>query len=331
MANRDIVNSLYKVMKLPTIVAPMFLISGPDLVIAAAKAGIIGCFPTPNARTINDLEAWLEKIESQLKGTKHEGMFAINMIVHKSYDRFEAEMALVERYQPKFVITALGSPKRVLERVHAFGGKVFADVINMEQARKAIAAGVDGLILVCSGAGGHTGKYSPFSFVEEVREFYNGPLIVGGAMQSARSIAALITLGADFAYMGTRFIGCPESLVVDDYRDMLVNSSMEDIVTSDAVSGVMANWLKASLNQSGFDVSENKGNAEIDFSDIQGEGKAWKNTWGAGHGVGATKQIETVKEIVDSLANEFEVLKPSIETKLSCWPLPLEKEGKHND
>ncbi|ALS31837.1 nitronate monooxygenase [Pseudoalteromonas translucida KMM 520] len=320
MTDRAIVSSLYDSMKLPTIVAPMFLISGPDLVIAAAKAGIIGCFPTPNARTINDLEEWLEKIKSELKGTKQEGMWAINMIVHKSYDRFEAEMALVERYKPKFVVTALGSPTRVLDRVHAFGGKVFADVINMEQAKKAIAAGVDGLILVCSGAGGHTGKYSPFSFVEEVRRFYDGPLIVGGAMQSARSIAALIALGADFAYMGTRFIGCPESLVVDEYRDMLVSSSMDDVVTSDVVSGVMANWLKASLSKAGFDLKSKKGSTEIDFSDIQGEGKAWKDTWGAGHGVSATQNIETVKEIVDSLVDEFALLQPNLANELSRWP-----------
>src|SRR5699024_7078859 len=177
------------------------------------------------------------------------------------------------------------SPKRVLDRVHAFGGKVFADVINAEQAKKAVEAGVDGLILVCSGAGGHTGKYTAFAFVEEVRRFYDGPIIVGGAIQSAKSIAALLALGADFAYMGTRFISCPESLVNDEYRSMLVDSTMSDIVTSDVVSGVMANWLKASLEKSGFDLKSSKGSTEIGFSDIHGEGKAWKDTWGAGHGV----------------------------------------------
>ncbi|PCI53925.1 MAG: nitronate monooxygenase [Gammaproteobacteria bacterium] len=329
MADREIVYSLYNSMTLPVIVAPMFLISGPDLVVAAAKSGIIGCFPAPNARTISILEEWLNKIELELKDTEREGLWAINMIVHKSYDRFEAEMELVERYKPKFVVTALGSPKRVIDRVHAFGGKVFADVINMEQARKAIAAGVDGLILVCSGAGGHTGKYSPFSFVEEVRRFYDGPLIVGGAMQSARSIAALIALGADFAYMGTRFISCPESLVIDDYRKMLISSSMEDVVTSDAVSGVMANWLKDSLSNAGFDVTTKKGSTDIDFSNIQGGGKAWKNTWGAGHGVGATEHIETVREIVDSLFSELSTLKSSLDTKISSWPKSL--KDCHND
>lgn len=322
MANRDIVSTLYERMRLPVIVAPMFLISGPDITIAAAKAGIIGCFPAPNARTIDILEEWLDQIATELHGTEYEGMWAMNMIVHKSYDRFEAELALVERYKPKFVVTALGSPKRVLDRVHAFGGKVFADVINAEQAEKAVAAGVDGLILVCSGAGGHTGKYSAFAFVEEVRRFYDGPIIVGGAIQSAKSIAALLALGADFAYMGTRFISCPESLVTDDYRNMLVDSKMSDIVTSDVVSGVMANWLKASLEKSGFDLKSAKGSTEIDFSDIHGESKAWKDTWGAGHGVSATECIESVAEVVDSLATQLNTLKPELEHKLSAWPKP---------
>ncbi len=320
MANRDIVSTLYDRMRLPVIVAPMFLISGPDLTIAAAKSGIIGCFPAPNARTIDVLEVWLDKIEAELKDTEYEGMWAMNMIVHKSYDRFEAELALVERYKPKFVVTALGSPKRVLDRVHAFGGKVFADVINAEQAKKAVAAGVDGLILVCSGAGGHTGKYTAFAFVEEVRRFYDGPIIVGGAIQSAKSIAALLALGADFAYMGTRFISCPESLVTDDYRNMLVDSTMSDIVTSDVVSGVMANWLKASLEKSGFDLKSAKGSTEIDFSDIHGEGKAWKDTWGAGHGVSATECVESVAEVVDSLSIELNTLKSDLNNKLSEWP-----------
>lgn len=320
MADREIVSSLYKKMKLPVIVAPMFLISGPDITIAAAKAGIIGCFPAPNARTIDVLEAWLDKIEAELKDTEYEGMWAMNMIVHKSYDRFEAELALVERYKPKFVVTALGSPKRVLDRVHAFGGKVFADVISAEQAKKAVEAGVDGLILVCSGAGGHTGKYTAFAFVEEVRRFYDGPIIVGGAIQSAKSIAALLALGADFAYMGTRFISCPESLVNDEYRSMLVDSTMSDIVTSDVVSGVMANWLKASLEKSGFDLKSSKGSTEIDFSDIHGEGKAWKDTWGAGHGVSAIECVESVAEVVDSLVAQFKTVKLDLSAELAEWP-----------
>ena len=321
MADRQFVEDLYSRMKLPVIVAPMFLISGPKLVSAAAKAGVIGCFPAPNAREIDTLKTWLDEIDQDLKGTPQEGMWGINMIVHKSYDRFEEELALIEQYKPKFVVTALGNPARVLDRVHAFGGKVFADVINVQQARKAIAAGVDGLILVCAGAGGHTGSYSPFSFVEEVRSFYDGPLLVGGAVQNARTISALMALGADFAYMGTRFIGCFESLVVDEYRDLLVEATMEDIITTDQVSGVKANWIRQSLIKSGYDLEETKGGAaSLDFSNLHGESKAWKHTWGAGHGVGATRSKQSVQEVVDDLSNEYQAVQNDIVEAITTWP-----------
>lgn len=315
-----IVEELNQSMTLPVIVAPMFLISGPDLVIAAGKAGLIGCFPAPNARYIEDLEAWLSRIDGDLKAAARPGQWGINMIVHPSYDRFDQEMELVERFRPKFVVTALGSPKRVLDRVHGFGGKVFADVIGLEHARKAVDAGADGLVLVCNGAGGHTGSYSPFAFVEEVRRFWDGPLIVGGAVQNARSIMALLTLGADFAYMGTRFISCPESLVVDDYRDMLVRADMTDIVTTAAVSGVRGNWLKESLEKVGFDFNQLDAKGKVDFSDIQGENKAWKNTWGAGQGVGGTQTVQTVQEIVDELAADFSSLTRCQASLMSQWP-----------
>lgn len=320
MSKRDFVTELHAKMCLPAIVAPMFLISGPDIVIAAAKAGIIGCFPAPNARTIDDLKLWLAKIDNALNGTVNEGMWGINMIVHKTYDRFDEEMALIERHKPKFVVTALGNPKRVLDRVHAFGGKVLADVITVEQAQKAVAAGVDGLILVCSGAGGHTGHYSAFSFVEEVRRFYDGPLIVGGAIQNARSIQALLALGADFAYMGTRFIGCKESLVSDEYRDMLVRTNMGDIVTTDVVSGVKANWIRESMDRAGLSEHSEAESKEISFANLHGESKAWKHVWGAGHGVGATQKIETVQEIVDDMVQDFMITKNQFQASLNAWP-----------
>jgi nitronate monooxygenase len=320
VANRKIVTDLYEKIRLPIIIAPMFLISSPELVIGAAKAGVIGCLPAANARTIEVLDDWLTNIDGQLQGTDKEGLWGINMIVHNSYDRFENEMSLVERYKPQFVVTALGSPKRVLERVHAYGGKVFSDVINLDQARKAVGAGVDGLILVCAGAGGHTGTYSPFSFVAEVRQFYDGPLIVGGAIQNAHSITALMALGADFAYMGTRFIGCKESLVNDEYREMLIRASMEDIVTSNKVSGVNANWLNESLVKAGFDLANKDANSEINFSNIQDKTKAWKDVWGAGHGVGAINEIESVQQVVDALVSEFKTIKSNFTNKLSNWP-----------
>lgn len=212
-------------LRLPVIVAPMFLISGPELVIAAGKAGIMAAFPAPNARTIAVLDTWLAQITSELDAANKAGMWAINMIVHSTYERFDAELDLICQYRPQIVITALGSPSRPLERVHGYGGRVFSDVITPTQARKAIDAGADGLVLVAAGAGGHTGLYSPFALVDEVRSFWDGPIVLGGGIGNARGIAAAQMLGADFAYMGTRFIATPESLVSDENRAMLVRAS----------------------------------------------------------------------------------------------------------
>jgi len=286
----------------------MFLISGPDLVIAAAKSGVIGAFPAPNARTIDDLKAWLARITGELGAAKCQDRWAINMIVHASYDRFQAELNLVCEYRPKIVITALGSPRRPLARVHEYGGLVFSDVISSEQAKKAVDAGADGLVLVCAGAGGHTGKYSPFGFVEEVRRFWDGPLVLSGAIGSARAIRAARMLGADFAYMGTRFIACPESLVSDANRQMLIRAKMSDIITTAAVSGVPANWMAESLARGGFTPEMLEAKAKVDFSNLHGEAKAWKSIWGAGHGVGHTRAIQTVAEIIDGLVEEDALL-----------------------
>lgn len=305
MADRALVNELYGQLRLPVFAAPMFLISGPDLVIAAGKAGIIGAFPAPNARTVDDLKQWLPRITSELEEAGRPGMWAINMIVHPTYERFDAELELVCEYKPRLVITALGSPNRPLERVHAYGGAVFSDVITPDQARKAADAGADGLVLVASGAGGHTGQYSPFAFVEEVRSFWDGPLILGGAIGSARTIRAALTLGADFAYMGTRFIATRESLVSDENRDMLVRAQMKDIVTTAAVTGVPANWMKESLDVAGFTPEMLAVKKKIDFSNLHGDTKAWKNIWGAGHSIGQTRSIQTVQQVVDELAQDY--------------------------
>ncbi len=319
MVASPVLSELNDSLTLPVIIAPMFLISGPDLVIAAAKSGLISCFPAANARTIDDLSSWLTRISSEVEEAGKPGQWGINMIVHKSYDRFEEEMSLIEQHKPKFVVTALGSPKRVLERVHGFGGYVFCDVISVEHAKKAVEAGVDGLILVCSGAGGHTGEYSPLAFVQEVRKFWDGPLIVGGAVSNARSIQAVLSLGADFAYMGTRFISCPESQVTDENREMLVRAEMSDIVTTAAVSGVKANWMKESLEKVGFDFDQLDAKAKIDFSNIQGENKAWKHTWGAGQGVGNTHSVQTVEEVVEELKAEWTGLRKKQINTIEFW------------
>lgn len=292
----------YNDLRIPVIVAPMFLISGPDLVISAAKSGIMAAIPAPNARTIDSLETWLARIATELDQAGKAGQWAMNMIVHSSYERFDAELDLICHYQPRIVITALGNPSRPLDRIHAYGGAVFADVVSPDQARKAVDAGVDGLILVAAGAGGHTGHYSPFAFVEEVRQFWAGPLVLSGAIGGAPAIKAALNLGADLVYMGTRFIAARESEVSDDYRDMLVRARMQDIVTTSAVSGVPANWIRESLERAGLvgDLLEAK--KKVDFSNLHGDSKAWKTIWGAGHSVGQTRKIQTVAEIVDELA-----------------------------
>lgn len=306
-------------LRLPVIVAPMFLISSPDLVIAAGKAGVLGVYPVANARTLADLEAGLRRITGELALVGRGNQWAINVIVHPTYTRFDAEIELLERFRPRLVITALGGPQRALDRVHAFGGEVFCDVITMVHARKAIDAGADGLVLVATGAGGHTGSYSPFAFVDEVRRFWDGPIVLGGAISNARAIRAALMLGADFAYMGTRFIGAPETLVSDAYRQMLVRASLSDIVMTKAITGVSANWLRESLQAANFDFTKLDIPGKIDFSDVNGDSKAWKNIWGAGQGVASITAIETVAQIVDVLVRDYAAL-GAREQQLAAWP-----------
>ena len=322
VADRSLVQDLYGKLRLPVFAAPMFLISGPDLVIAAGKAGIMGLFPAPNARSIDDLAQWLPRITSELEAAGRAGMWAINMIVHPTYDRFDAELDLICQYKPRIVVTALGSPARPMERVHAYGGAIFADVINPLQARKAVDAGVDGLIVVASGAGGHTGQYSPFAFVEEVRRFWDGPLILGGAIGGAKAIRAALTLGADFAYMGTRFIATREAQVSDENREMLVRAGMQDIVTTMAITGIPSNWMKESLDRAGFTPEMLDVKKKVDFSNL-GDTKAWKHIWGAGHAVGQTRSIQTVQQLVDELAEDYRQTAGNGDV-IASWPRDLE-------
>ncbi|MEN0109055.1 MAG: nitronate monooxygenase, partial [Pseudomonas sp.] len=286
----------------PIMAAPMFLVSGPQLLSACCLAGVIGSLPAPNARTVAQLDDWLAQIEAWLGAARLRGEtpapWLLNMIVHSSYDRFDAELELVRRYQPPLVSTALGSPNRVIDTVHGYGGQVLADVINPAMARKAVAAGVDGLVLVCHGAGGHTGSYNPFAFIAEVREFWDGPLGVAGAISNGRDVHAVQVLGADFAVVGTRFIAAEESLVSNDYRLMLSDCGMDDLVASKAVSGVLANWLRPSLLREQIDPS-GEASAAVDFSgDIASANKAWKDVWSAGHGVGQVKATTTAAQLV---------------------------------
>uniref|UniRef100_Q47B08 2-nitropropane dioxygenase, NPD n=1 Tax=Dechloromonas aromatica (strain RCB) TaxID=159087 RepID=Q47B08_DECAR len=291
---------------LPLMAAPMFLVSGPELVIACAEAGIIGSYPAANARNVDILRGWMSQTREAIQAKKPGAPWSLNMIVHSSYDRFEAELALVAEFQPKIVSTALGSPKRVLETVHGYGGIVMADVINPTLARKAADAGADVLVLVTNGAGGHTGSYHPFALIAEVRKFWSGPLGLAGAITSGTDIRAAQLLGADFVLAGTRFIATTESLAEADYRELVVSSGIEDLVATKAVSGVLANWLKPTLEKAGITADQLREEKKIDFSgDIVAAPKAWKTVWSAGHGVGGIERVAGTGEVVEQLYREY--------------------------
>jgi nitronate monooxygenase len=288
----------------PVVVAPMFLVSGPELVTAACHAGLIGSFPTQNARALEDLVDWLEQIRNGLCAAANP-RWAASMIVHKTYERFDAELELMQEYRPDLVITALGPPTRVIDQVHGYGGAVFADVMSVEHARKAAAGGADGLVLVCHGAGGHTGRLSPFAFVDEVRRFFDGTLMIGGAISTGRGVRAAEVLGADLVYMGTRFIACPESLAGDHYRELLVRADVTGVTATTAVTGVLCNWLSESLAESGYDAQTLAVDGQIDFGDVHGEHKPWKDIYGAGQGVGAIDRAATMAEVAAQIVAEY--------------------------
>ena len=303
--SNEILVSIKNRLKLPAVVAPMFLVSGPDAVIQSCKEGLMGSFPGPNARTIDDLRSWFEIIDTKLN--QEDAPWAFNMITHNSYGRFDQEITLVEEFKPKIVITALGGPHRVTQQVHAYGGLVFADVNSPSFAKKAIDRGADGLVLVCTGAGGHTGEYALMPFLDEVRSFFDGPIMVGGGISNGRSIRASETLGIDFAYIGTRFLASQETLISNAYRQMVWDSKMEDLIQSRAITGALGNWMRASVEASGLSLDDTKKIAKIDFSgDMHAGSKAWKTVWSAGQGVGNVKKPETIKEIIDILKKEYE-------------------------
>ncbi|WP_417592806.1 NAD(P)H-dependent flavin oxidoreductase [Parasphingorhabdus sp.] len=291
---------------LPAIAAPMFLISGPEMVIAASKAGIIGAFPTPNARTSEILDDWMAQITTTLAAEPNAAPWAANLVVHRSNPRLAEDVACVVKYKPPLVITALGSPAEIIEQVHSYGGLVYADVNSVAFARKAAAAGVDGLVLVGAGAGGHTGQIAGFAFVEEVRKFWDGAIVLGGAISSGHAIRAAEVLGADLAYLGTSLIPCEESLAVQEYKQMVLDAGAEDIIPSNAITGVTANWLKQSLINAGHDPDNMGGPGKINFADPQNDRKAWKHVWAAGQGVGAVTQNAPIADIISRMGAEYD-------------------------
>ncbi|MGJ7913300.1 NAD(P)H-dependent flavin oxidoreductase [Neobacillus sp. LXY-1] len=300
-------------LRLPVISAPMFLVSGTDLVKNCCLNGIIGSFPAPNARPIEVLDQWMGEIKTELEEAQKKdpqqriAPWAMNMVVHSSYGRLEEELSLIQKHQPPLVITSLGNPKKVVKMVHGYGGLVFSDVSDINFAKKAANAGVDGLILVSSGAGGHAGQLNGFAFIDTVRTFWDGIIVLAGSISTGKGILAAQAAGADLAYMGTRFIVATESMANHDYRQMLVESTQEDIILTDAFSGVKANMLKPSIRKAGLDPEQLVKKEKVDFNDMQKEtnAKAWRDIWSAGHGVGAINRIETAADIITRLETEY--------------------------
>jgi nitronate monooxygenase len=297
-------------LRLPVFAAPMFLVSGPELVIAACKAGIVGAFPTPNCRTTATLDEWMTQINTALAAAATQpsehpvAPWALNLITHSSYPRLGDDLALVKRHQPPIVITALGSPKPAIETVHGYGGLVFADVININLARKAAAAGADGLVCVAAGAGGHTGHFSPFAFISAVREFFDGLIVIGGGIADGAGIAGAIAAGADFAYMGTRFLATAESRAVAPYKQMIVDCGPDDLVVSAAITGTAASWLKPSLRACGIDPDALSGKPEREYTP-ENAYKRWVETWAAGQSLYAVRAIEPVAAVIDALERDY--------------------------
>jgi nitronate monooxygenase len=300
-------------LQVPVVAAPMFLVSGPDLVVAACRAGIVGAFPTPNARPIEVLEQWLEQITQGLARARDEqpadtlGPWCANLVTHSSNTRLPEDLRLLARYQPPLVVTALGSPRPAIDTVHGYGGRVLADVTTLTLARKAVDAGADGLACICHGAGGHTGSLSPFAFVSAVREFFDGLVVVGGAISDGRGVAGAIAAGADLVYMGTRFIASRESLADPAYKQMLVDCSAEDIVVSAGLTGTPASWLKPSLRANGIDPDQlpaTPPKRSYDSNDVE-KTRRWRDIWAAGQGVGAVKSVAPVAQIVAELRGEY--------------------------
>ena len=318
MENRNFINKL----RLPVIQSPMFIVSNARLVIASSRAGIVGSFPTANCRTLEALDESFSEITAAL-GTGQDALpWAVNIIVSKMYARSNDDLDLILKYKPPIVITSLGNPKEVVEKVHEYGGLVFSDVINLYHSKKAISVGVDGLILICNGAGGHTGDLSPFAFVPEVREIFDGIIIVGGSISSGDSILAIQALGADMAYMGTRFIATQESDATDEFKEMILNATASEIIKSNKITGVNGNWLQQSLKNAGIPTEDSglkktlsdlkrmimpliKQKLKVDFDISKVTAKRWRDIFSAGQGVGSISNVPTVEDLVLELEKQY--------------------------
>ena len=304
---------LKKNLSLPVIAAPMFLVSGTKLVTACCQSGVIGTFPALNARSSEQLGEWITQIKSELG--EHSAAFGVNLVVHRSNERLAGDLEVIKSHKVPLVITSLGADPSVIEAVHSYGGVVFHDVVNLKFAKKATQSGVDGLIAVCAGGGGHAGTSSPFALMAEIREFFDGTVLLAGALSSGRDIAAARALGADAAYMGTRFIATAEANASDDYKTMIEESGSADVVYTPKISGVPASFLNKSLDQHGVDLATHEPPTKLDFgSELSAENeqpaahsgpKPWKDLWSAGQGAGAINNSPSVKSLISELAAEY--------------------------
>lgn len=309
---------LFDKLRLPAVGAPQFIIANPDLVIEQCKAGIVGSFPALNARPPALLDDWLHRIKDELAAHDEAhpdapaAPFAVNQIVHKTNERLEQDVAICVKHKAPIVITSLGARPEVNDAVHSYGGIVLHDVINVTFAKKALEKGADGLIAVCAGAGGHAGGLSPFALIHEIREFFDGPLLLSGALATGRGILAAQAMGADLAYMGSAFIATKEANAPEAYKQMIVDSSAGDIVYSNLFTGVLGNYLKGSISAAGLDPDNLPVSDPSKMSFAGGEGskaKAWKDIWGAGQGVGAVHEIVSTADLVARLKREYDEAK----------------------
>jgi nitronate monooxygenase len=306
-------------LSIPVICAPMFIVSNPDLVIAQCKAGMIGSFPALNARPAEELEVWLTHIDTELAAAREAdpqariAPYAVNQIVHEANSRLRSDLDVCVRHRTPLIITSLKAPFEVVDTVHQYGGLVFHDVVNARHARKAIAAGVDGLILVANGAGGHAGVISPFALVAEIRQFYTGPIALSGSITQGGQVLAAQMLGADFAYIGTRFIATTEARADPAYKQMIVGSDASDIVYSSFFTGVKGNYLRGSIERAGHD-PDHLPEGERSSMNFDSGAKAWRDIWGAGQGVGSIVDIVPAAMAAQRLIAEYKRALRAIQT-----------------
>ena len=307
-------------LRLPVVAAPMFLISNPQLVLACCRNGVVGSFPALNQRETAGFKAWLEEIEAGLDGLERAAPYAVNLIVHQSNPRLQADLAVCIEHKVPIVITSLGAVKEVVDAVHSYGGLVFHDVTTRRHAEKAAQAGVDGLIAVAAGAGGHAGTWSPFALVSEIRQFFDKTLLLAGCLNSGHEILAAQLLGADLAYLGTHFIASQESQAPAEYKDMLLQAKAADIVHTPVVSGVPASFMRQSLEKAGYDLANLNKGGDIQLKPIHDEAKAWKTVWSAGQGVGSIDEQLPTQTLIERLDAEYRQALANAQRLGTHWP-----------